>query len=55
MGCMAVIQREAIMAVCTPTFILPPSIHDRFRDTGEEISDHEGIVQIARGCAGHCT
>jgi len=54
-GCMAVVQREAIMAVCTPTFIPPQSIHDRFRDTGEEISDHEGIVQIAQGCVGHCT
>jgi threonylcarbamoyladenosine tRNA methylthiotransferase CDKAL1 len=54
-GCMAVVQREAIMAVCTPTIILPPSIHDRFRDSWEEISDHGGIVQIAQGCAGHCT
>jgi threonylcarbamoyladenosine tRNA methylthiotransferase CDKAL1 len=54
-GCMAVIQREAIMAVCTPTIILPQKIHDMFCGAGMEISDHGGIVQIAQGCAGHCS
>ena len=54
-GCMAIVQRESIMAVCTPTIILPQSIHDRFRTMGKEISDRGGIVQIAQGCVGHCT
>src|SRR5512145_2877028 len=33
-GCMPGVQRDAILAVCSPTFILPEIIHDLYRSVG---------------------
>ncbi len=54
-GCMAVIQPEAIKAVCTPILILPDVIHELYRDIGTVAQCSVGIVQIAKGCTGRCT
>lgn len=54
-GCMPVVQREAITAVCTPTIIPPECIQEGYRSVGTVSPDPTGIVQVARGCAGHCT
>ena len=54
-GCMPGIQRDAILAVCSPTFISPEIIHDLYRSVGTVATEGIGIVQIAQGCAGSCT
>jgi threonylcarbamoyladenosine tRNA methylthiotransferase CDKAL1 len=54
-GCMPMVQRDAIMAVCTPVIIPPQSIHDRYKGLGTVSPEPVGIVQIAQGCYGHCT
>jgi threonylcarbamoyladenosine tRNA methylthiotransferase CDKAL1 len=54
-GCMAMVQREAILAVCSPTIILPETIHDLYRSVGTVSGGEVGIVQLAQGCAGRCT
>jgi MiaB-like tRNA modifying enzyme len=54
-GCMPVVQREAIMAVCTPSIITPQSIHECYRNVTTVCPSPVGIVQIAQGCRGHCT
>jgi tRNA A37 methylthiotransferase MiaB len=54
-GCMPKVQREAILAVCSPTIILPETIHDLYRFVGTVAGGGIGIVQLAQGCAGRCT
>ena len=54
-GCMSWVQRDAILAVCSPTFILPEIIHDLYRSVGTVATGGIGIVQIAQGCSGSCT
>ena len=54
-GCMPGVQREAILAVCSPTFIHPETIHDLYRFVGTVAKGGVGIVQLAQGCAGNCT
>jgi threonylcarbamoyladenosine tRNA methylthiotransferase CDKAL1 len=54
-GCMPKVQREAILAVCTPTIIPPETIHDLYRLVGTVAKGGVGIVQLAQGCAGKCT
>jgi threonylcarbamoyladenosine tRNA methylthiotransferase CDKAL1 len=54
-GCMSIIQREAILAVCSPTIILPDTIHDLYRSVATVSGGGVGIVQLAQGCAGRCT
>ena len=54
-GCMPGVQREAILAVCSPTIISPESIHERYRSVGTVAGGGVGIVQLAQGCAGSCT
>jgi len=54
-GCMPMVQRDAIMAVCTPVIIPPQSIHDRYKGLGTVGPEPVGIVQIAQGCYGQCT
>jgi threonylcarbamoyladenosine tRNA methylthiotransferase CDKAL1 len=54
-GCMPMVQREAIMAVCAPSIIPPQSIHECYRSIGSVGADPVGIVQIAQGCKGNCT
>ncbi|MFA5268284.1 MAG: MiaB/RimO family radical SAM methylthiotransferase [Methanoregula sp.] len=54
-GCMPSVQREAILAVCSPTFIPPEIIHDLYRSVGTVATGGIGIVQLAQGCTGSCT
>ncbi len=54
-GCMPGVQREAILAVCSPAFIPSPAIHDLYRSVGTVARGGVGIVQVARGCCGNCT
>lgn len=54
-GCMPGVQREAILAVCSPTIIHPETIHDLYHFVGTVASGGVGIVQLAKGCAGNCT
>ena len=55
-GCMPEVQREAIFAVCTPTFLPSETIHEvylgiRSVNGGGGV----GIVQVGQGCVGRCT
>jgi threonylcarbamoyladenosine tRNA methylthiotransferase CDKAL1 len=54
-GCMPSVQRDAILAVCSPTFIPPEIIHDLYRSIGTVATGGIGIVQLAQGCDGSCT
>lgn len=54
-GCMPGVQREAILAICSPVIILPETIHDLYRSVGTVSQCGVGIVQLAQGCAGKCT
>lgn len=54
-GCMAVVQQEAILSVCTPRFIPPVVIQEKYRRIRTVAPDPVGIVQIARGCTSACT
>jgi len=54
-GCMPGVQRDAILAVCSPTIIPPETIHDHYRSVGTVTPGGIGIVQLAQGCAGNCT
>ena len=54
-GCMSQVQREAILAVCSPTIISPETIHDLYRSVGTVAGGGVGIVQLAQGCVGKCT
>ena len=54
-GCMPNVQREAILAVCSPTIILSETIHDLYHSVGTVTGGGIGIVQLAQGCAGKCT
>jgi len=54
-GCMPNVQRDAILAVCSPTIISPDFIHELYRSVGTVAKGSIGIVQLAQGCAGSCT
>ena len=54
-GCMPLVQREAILAVCSPVIISPDTIREASRGLTGVGPDNPGIVQIARGCLGRCT
>jgi len=54
-GCMPAVQREAILAVCTPKIIPPALIHTLYRNIGSVENNSVGIVQIAEGCTGTCS
>jgi len=54
-GCLSQIQREAILAVCSPTIISPETIHDLYRSVATVAGGGVGIVQLAQGCVGKCT
>ena len=54
-GCMPEVQREAILAVCSPKFINPETIRDRYRSVGTVATCGTGIVQLSQGCSGRCT
>jgi len=54
-GCMPLVQREALLAVCSPVIIPPDAIREASRFLEPVSSDSTGIVQIAQGCLGRCT
>lgn len=54
-GCMPQVQREAILAVCTPVIIPPAHIQQWYREVGTVTPGSVGIVQVAQGCSGTCT
>jgi threonylcarbamoyladenosine tRNA methylthiotransferase CDKAL1 len=54
-GCMPMVQREAISAICTPTIIPPDAIRAAYQSIGTVAGGGVGIVQIAQGCLGRCT
>jgi threonylcarbamoyladenosine tRNA methylthiotransferase CDKAL1 len=54
-GCMSRVQREAILAVCSPIIIHPETIHDLYRFVGTVAGGGVGVVQLAHGCTGKCT
>jgi MiaB-like tRNA modifying enzyme len=54
-GCMPMVQREAVFAVCMPTLIPPVTIHEAYRRVKTVSAASVGIVQIAQGCRGACT
>jgi MiaB-like tRNA modifying enzyme len=54
-GCMPMVQREAVFAVCTPTVIPPAAIREAYRHVKTVSPSSVGIVQIAQGCRGSCT
>jgi len=55
MGCMAVVQREAIYAVCSPTIISSEAVREASRRIRTAPGGSVAIVQVAQGCAGRCT
>jgi tRNA A37 methylthiotransferase MiaB len=54
-GCMPRVQREAICGVCSPVFVPPEAVRELYRPLGTVTGGGTGIVQLALGCAGHCT
>ena len=54
-GCMPGVQREAILAVCSPTFIPPDMIQQLYCSVGTVAGGGVGIVQLSQGCAGSCS
>jgi threonylcarbamoyladenosine tRNA methylthiotransferase CDKAL1 len=54
-GCMPAVQREAILAVCSPTIIHPDTIQQLYCPVGTVAGGSIGIVQLAQGCAGSCS
>lgn len=54
-GCMPEVQREAILAVCTPTILPSEIIHEAYRNIRTVAGGGVGIVQVAQGCVGKCT
>jgi MiaB-like tRNA modifying enzyme len=54
-GCMPLVQREAIFAVCSPVIISPDAIREAYRSVQTVAPENVGIVQIAQGCLGRCT
>jgi MiaB-like tRNA modifying enzyme len=53
-GCMPLVQRESILAVCSPVIITPDQIHEAYRTVQTVAPAGVGIVQIAKGCLGRC-
>lgn len=54
-GCMPMVQRGSILAVCSPVIIDPDSIRRAYLTIGTIAGEGTGIVQIAQGCAGRCS
>jgi MiaB-like tRNA modifying enzyme len=54
-GCMPLVQREAILSVCSPIIIHPDRIRDAYLSVRTVAPGGVGIVQIAQGCLGRCT
>ena len=49
-GCMPLVQKEEVLATCTPVFIHPDTITEESRKVPHHVHAEVGIVQIGRGC-----
>jgi threonylcarbamoyladenosine tRNA methylthiotransferase CDKAL1 len=54
-GCMARVQREKILSVCSPVFLPPTSPAKACRENSTPFRYEVGIVQLGTGCPGSCT
>jgi MiaB-like tRNA modifying enzyme len=54
-GCMPLVQREAILSVCSPVIIPPDTIREAYLRVRTVAPGGVGIVPIAQGCLGRCT
>jgi len=54
-GCMPLVQREAILSICSPVIIPPERIRETYLSVRTVAPGGVGIVQIAQGCLGRCT
>lgn len=54
-GCMAMVQRDAILSACDPVVILPGEIQAAYAGAGHASAGPVGIVQVCRGCRGSCS
>ena len=54
-GCMPLVQREAILSVCSPVIIPTERIREAYLSVRTVAPGGVGIVQIAQGCLGRCT
>ncbi|OPX73372.1 MAG: coproporphyrinogen III oxidase [Methanoregulaceae archaeon PtaB.Bin152] len=54
-GCMATVQRDAILSACNPVFIHPGEIHAAYAEEGDVPAGPVGIVQVCQGCRGSCS
>ncbi|MCU0632402.1 MAG: MiaB/RimO family radical SAM methylthiotransferase [Methanolinea sp.] len=54
-GCMAVVQKDAILPACNPVLIHPEEIQSAYRGLGSIPPDTCGIVQACHGCRGSCS
>ncbi|MEN6396656.1 MAG: tRNA (N(6)-L-threonylcarbamoyladenosine(37)-C(2))-methylthiotransferase [Methanoregula sp.] len=54
-GCMPLVQREAILSVCSPVIISPDAIREAYLRVKTVSPGGTGIVQVAQGCLGRCT
>jgi threonylcarbamoyladenosine tRNA methylthiotransferase CDKAL1 len=55
MGCMPVVQRDAIFAVCNPALISSDAIHEAYRNIRTVPGGGVAVVQVAKGCMGRCS
>ncbi|MDU9376385.1 tRNA-2-methylthio-N(6)-dimethylallyladenosine synthase [Methanocorpusculaceae archaeon Sp1] len=55
-GCLPGISIERVLAACPDAGIIDPDlIHSCYREVGTVSSGDHAVLQIARGCNGHCT
>ncbi len=54
-GCMARVQREEILSVCSPVFLPLLPAAGACREPGAALRYDIGIVQLGSGCPGSCT
>jgi threonylcarbamoyladenosine tRNA methylthiotransferase CDKAL1 len=54
-GCMPLVQKDDLLAICTPVIIHPDTITEESGKVPHCVHAEVGIVQIGRGCRGSCT
>jgi tRNA A37 methylthiotransferase MiaB len=55
LGCMAAVQRERLLSVCTPRIIPSAVFDDHAPPLGVLVNEAIGLVQLGQGCQGQCT
>jgi len=55
-GCLPGISADRVLSVHPDAYIIDPDlIHSCYREVGTVRAENHAVVQIARGCNGHCT